>query len=613
MTQANSPEQKFEKNIPVKKRFSLQSDGAAWLFGLLAATLLMVLLEIVSGLRYVGNDDTPILRAFMGFEGGRPASYHMIIHTGLAWLLHGLALIGPGIAWYSIFQLVCLWFSSVVILKSMVQCAVRRKLPVWVGMAFGLGFLAVFGTFLLSRISFTTTGVLLGAAAVAQLISMDWESGTKRKILRGMLLSIVLLIACYSLRDVGVLPPLAFWLVTLCWIFFTHFSPFSAQQKGIFRRSPRALFTGLGICLVSLALLIGVRAAEVKLLHLEDYLRWHESRVQLFDYTNFYDNTPPETREQLGWSEAKFKLVANWFFMDESITPEVFDTLYAAQMANVDTSFPAKTAASVTMVRQFFEWTPFLYWGGILLLTAGAAASLFFLLWHPGKRWMALLAPVGILLCYALLFYLAFEGRLPLRAGLSAIVPAAIFLMMLLLHSLPPIQGKKPAALWLPILVGCACLVLAVFSVQGVIPLVSRETDPEQLLRDESIPADLITLAQENEDVLIIYDTSLVSDNRLFPDLSEGIPANLMFWGGYPAHSPGWLYQLEQFDIDGSAMTAQDFMRENVVVASSDGAPWISLTAHLQENSEGSVEWDFYADYGFVGLFQYTEYEYEEE
>ena len=100
-----------------------------WLWGLLIATMLFSALLLFASYQYIGSDDAPILRSFMGYDGGVPATFNLYLHTAFAWLLYALAMLAPGVAWFSILQLFLLWFSQVVIVKSLAQLARRRGWP----------------------------------------------------------------------------------------------------------------------------------------------------------------------------------------------------------------------------------------------------------------------------------------------------------------------------------------------------------------------------------------------------------------------------------------------------------------------------------------------------
>ncbi len=579
-----------------------------WLVGLLAATLFMALLNAFTPFHYTGSDDTPILRSFMGYEGGVPAHFHLYLHTAFAWLLHGLALLFPGIAWFSILQLFLLWLSSAVIVKSCVSCTQNHRFPWWAGALAGIVFLATYGIFITCRISYTTTCAWLGAAAVFQLLGVDYRQGTCGSILRGIVLSIVLLLCCYCLRQIGVLPPLAFWMLALLLLWVTHCMPWhkktdSQTQAVKHVASAKPLLLGALICALSFGLFAGIRAIEIKILRQEDFLAWQKARIQLLDYTRFDENTSPETLEEVGWSPAEFKLVTLWYFMDENITTEAFDTLYAAQ-PEASLTVGQKLERIPALLKDFWRSNPGYVFSSILLL---GLLLLCLLAQTPGGRpWRWLFALGGVLLGLVLLLYLSYQGRLPMRAGVSVIFPAAAFLLCLTFISLEP-SPTSPSWRRVPLAFLCAATVtLAGFAIAQNLRDVTPFYDPELEVR-ASIPADLDAYALENPDVLFVYDLSLVRDQRLFPDASAGIPGNTMFWGGYPSRSPSWMHQLSVYGFDGASFSGKDFLRDNILVAGTDGEPSGSLVTYVGEDADADVDWDFYDEYGYLYFYQLYE------
>lgn len=570
-----------------------------WLIGILAATLFFAAIDGFTFFHYIGSDDMPILKSFMGYEGGVPANYNMLIHTFLAWVLCGLSLLFPGVAWFSVLQLFLLWFSAVVVVKSMAQCAQNHRLPCWLGAVAGLLFLGAFALFITCRISFTTTGALVGAAAVAQLLSIDHQKATNGQIIRGMLLSILLLTLCYSLRQISVLPPLAFCALGFV-ISFLRFYGFGKAP----RRNAKPMVVSLAVLASVFVVLIGVREVEIRLNGTQEYLEWQAATGAVLDYADPPEPTP-ELLSALGWSESKYKLVSAWYFMDADITPESFRILESS-IPSLQT--PRGPMDALSTVQAFFAAEPAYVYACAALGVLALLCILSQLLRRKPTHLLWISALCGLGLGAVLLFYLGYQGRLPMRAAVSAIFPAAVFLFMTALACVEPGEGFRLSRLASSIVAGLACISLCVMSVCATLPRIEK-TQVDLYNPDEvNHVADLEVLALENPEMFIITDTSLTGDMRLFPDTQNGIPGNIMFWGGWPARSPSWYRQLESFGIDGRQFSAKDFLRENVLVASTDGAPWDSLYAHISESSEMSVEWDFYTQYGYVSLFQFYEY-----
>ena len=83
---------------------------------------------------------------------------------------------------------------------------------------FALAFTCAFVLPYATRITFTQTAALLGAAAVLQMLSVDHADASFGAILRGMGLALVLLVLAYAMRQVAALPVLGFCGVALLYV-----------------------------------------------------------------------------------------------------------------------------------------------------------------------------------------------------------------------------------------------------------------------------------------------------------------------------------------------------------------------------------------------------------
>ena len=624
-------------------------NAAPWLLGILAASLLFALLFAFSSFQYSGSDDAPILRSFMGYEGGEPATFHLYLHTALAWLLWGLAKLAPGVAWFSILQLALLWFSQVVIVKSFAQLTRRRGFTVWPGTMLGILFLAGYAVYVTCRVSYTTTSALIGAAAVAQLASVDF--GRRRSAFGPVLGSIGLLLCAYCLRQISVLPPLCFWALM-----------FAAKLRIAFgkgRRPWRHARSALAGALAG-ALLFGAFAAlreeDIRLSGTRPLLNWQAERIKLFDYTDFDSTTTPETLAKLGWSDSEFTLFTYWYFLDDNMTVEAMQTLNAQQVKD-DTARTAgdRLRGALTTTLAALRRDPFVRYGAWAALAMALAALTLALRRRQNRLWPSLATVAAVLGGALLLGYLGYSGRLPMRAAVSVLFPCAAFLWGACLgafdggpmpapeepavparaqiisegqavpasvqpspgdpaadaqpHAAKPrprasAQGHAPrattpvffaalaAAVWL---CGVAALDMAA--------LVRPAPRDEEVTNSDQNMADLDAYALENPDTLIIYDMSQLGDHRLFPETpAEGLAGNALFWGGYPARTPSWYQTFAKYGVTSFDPTL--FLRDNVLLASTDPEPWPSLMQHIEESTDENVDWEYYDSTGYVNLFR---------
>ena len=569
-----------------------------WFMGILIASLLFAILGGYTNFQYSGTDDTPILRSFMGYEGGEPAHFSLLVHTVMAWLLWGLAKLFPGVAWFSIFQLAFLWVSSVVIVKSMTQCAMRFKHPFWIGTLIGVLALAAGAVFITCRVSFTTTAAWLGAAAVAQLASVDWAGASDRAIRRGMGLCTLLLILCYSLRQVSVLPPLAFCMLGLLVVALTYFG------KGEERRNWKPMLTGVVTCAVCLLALVGVRVIERQALNLDEFYSWQDASGQILDYSDLEHNTPSDAAlAEIGWSREEYTLFTYWFFMDDNINPQNMTKLYNSTFKTEPASVGTHLSAAMQTVGSVLRDNPSEAWGFYMGLAAAALCLLLAVFTRRRKPWVWLGALAAPLLAGVLLGYLAWEGRLPMRALVNVTLPMITLCLWLLIASITPVSGKRLQNLLCLVL--CAALFYPAYESARIAWYNARPAAITDDSEETPIEADLDTYALENPDTLFVYDLSLVCDMRLFPDTSAGIPGNLMFWGGHPSRSPSWYAMLKRYGI--TEMNGSTFLRDNVLLASTDPEPWPSFMAYVAASTGTSVDWEYVDSYGYLNFFRVYE------
>ena len=97
--------------------------------------------------------------------------------------------------------------------------------------------------------------------------------------------------------------------------------------------------------------------------------------------------------------------------------------------------------------------------------------------------------------------------------------------------------------------------------------------------------------ALAHPDLLLIYSTELVNDMRMFPDMSQGVPQNLTFWGGWSRGSDEYNAKLAAFGLDGEHFTAADWLRPELRFISLKEEPDETLLAYLRSEL-GNVQWE---------------------
>lgn len=546
------------------------SARSCWLWGAGITALLWGFLLCFSDIYFAANDDQFILRAMTGFQPGGTPDFHPFLLGFYVYPLRWLQRFFPGVAWYSLLELLLLALALTVILKSLLQCWLRAGRRLRTGLLLCAGYAALYGSNYLARVTFTVTGAMLGAAAVAQILSIDCQSASDRSLLRAMTLAILLLILCYGLRQLSLVPVLGYCGIAFL-LRFCSFFGFGKQTK----RSARPMLVAAGLALLILGGLFAGRALEIRLKQKQDALQWQQARSQVLDYINL-KSLPSEALESVGWTDEQRILLDKWNTMDEAISTEALRSV-RKNWYNSETTTTAGAAI------EDLRWrSPWFVQTMVVLFGLGLFALFCAFRNRRENPWLPLALLMTGLLCFLFFCYLALKGRLPYRAVTVALLPAAAMVFCLLGECpLPTARKGWRAALGILLAVSMAA------PLPALLGAVRRRRSPW----DYNAHADMDAQALAHPDLLLIYSTELVNDMRMFPDTSQGVPQNLTFWGGWSRGSEEYTAKLAAFGLDGEHFTAADWLRPALRFISLKEAPDEALLAYLRSEL-GPVEWE---------------------
>ena len=546
------------------------SARSCWLWGAGITALLWGFLLCFSDIYFAANDDQFILRAMTGFQPGGTPDFHPFLLGFYVYPLRWLQRFFPGVAWYSLLELLLLALALTVILKSLLQCWLRAGRRLRTGLLLCAGYAALYGSNYLARVTFTVTGAMLGAAAVAQILSIDCQSASDRSLLRAMTLAILLLILCYGLRQLSLVPVLGYCGIAFL-LRFCSFFGFGKQTK----RSARPMLVAAGLALLILGGLFAGRALEIRLKQKQDALQWQQARSQVLDYINL-KSLPSEALESVGWTDEQRILLDKWNTMDEAISTEALRSV-RKNWYNSETTTTAGAAI------EDLRWrSPWFVQTMVVLFGLGLFALFCAFRNRRENPWLPLALLMTGLLCFLFFCYLALKGRLPYRAVTVALLPAAAMVFCLLGECpLPTARKGWRAALGILLAVSMAA------PLPALLGAVRRRRSPW----DYNAHADMDAQSLAHPELLLIYSTELVNDMRMFPDTSQGVPQNLTFWGGWSRGSEEYTAKLAAFGLDGEHFTAADWLRPALRFISLKEAPDEALLAYLRSEL-GPVEWE---------------------
>lgn len=546
------------------------SARSCWLWGAGITALLWGFLLCFSDIYFAANDDQFILRAMTGFQPGGTPDFHPFLLGFYVYPLRWLQRFFPGVAWYSLLELLLLALALTVILKSLLQCWLRAGRRLRTGLLLCAGYAALYGSNYLARVTFTVTGAMLGAAAVAQILSIDCQCASDRSLLRAMTLAMLLLILCYGLRQLSLVPVLGYCGIA----FLLRFCSFFGLGKQT-KRSARPMLVAAGLALLILGGLFAGRALEIRLKQKQDALQWQQARSQVLDYINL-KSLPSEALESVGWTDEQRILLDKWNTMDEAISTEALRSV-RKNWYNSETTTTAGAAI------EDLRWrSPWFVQTMVVLFGLGLFALFCAFRNRRQNPWLPLALLMTGLLCLLFFCYLALKGRLPYRAVTVALLPAAAMVFCLMGECpLPTARKGWRAALGILLAVSMAA------PLPALLGAVRRRRSPW----DYNAHADMDVQALAHPDLLLIYSTELVNDMRMFPDTSQGVPQNLTFWGGWSRGSDEYNARLAAFGLDGEHFTADDWLRPALRFISLREAPDEALLAYLRSEL-GPVEWE---------------------
>lgn len=492
------------------------------LMALAAVGVLALYVALCASPHYEPGDDAVLMQALLAGE-----RYSLYLHPLLQALLLALTALWPQTAWLSVWQLGMLALGAYHTLMGGMRLAQRTDAPMWMG--FGLAFACCAAMIVpcANNVTYTLTGAVLGMAAVWQLL------GGRR-----IAASIALLLLGFSLRDASVLPALCFWLgglICLCRL-----------EKLPLRKCAQAAV----LCLGALALMALLHEAQAVWCGEGEYAAWQESRIAAMDYG--------DVAAYEGWTKNERALVQEWCFLDESVTQEA--------LAAVPVREP-----SLDVLWKLLKNNRWIYWLTMLSFAALGCGLCGRGLWHR------LAALCAVVLCAAMLLYLAWKGRLPARAAAAVLFSAFAYAGYLLLY-LP--KRRRTAALMLLALVLLPCLRQAW----------TQSFQPKPETR-ETVFTRLDEYALAHPDELLIADGSIDRDTTLFPVKKQGFVNNLLLcWGGWNTHSESYRNTLAVFGYEHDHFRIENTLDSSVRPAVAAGRePSANLLAVLQERCEQPV------------------------
>lgn len=499
-----------------------EKDWILWLISLAIVIVFFLWAFRITIVSFMTNDDTSILQAIAGIPKNgldyASGAFSNILFCGFLSLFYR---IDPEGWWYAGYHLTAILCSCTIIGRCILLKIRRRGWPILTG-CFILFFLCA-GVILypLSELSFTVTPAIAGSAAVALVLCRDETKKPSGRVVLDIV-SVILMALCYMQRLGTGNALLCFWALAVAY----------QAVKTCLRRGPqwKKQLLSLSICVLSVLLLVGVcRITRTEVSYDAEYSYAEKCRATVMDY--LLGDLSSEDLEAAGIPYELGILLPQWYFMDERISTETFQTLINLYYTN---SAAAESSSTLSvLLAGLAETVEILFYGSVrpwltVLSLLLLALSLLGFLRHGRKFWLEALCSLCALGgAFILCLYLIIKGRFLFRAYLVVFIPAIITLLIMAL-SRPEILPKTPCP---PAYKGMAALLITACFASCLIaayntPSANSDVTREYVFGDQW---QIEAYANENSDLLFVTNGTL---QNLDPFHGGSYPTNIKLWGG---------------------------------------------------------------------------------
>jgi hypothetical protein len=527
------------------------SERCRWCFAFLAALALIAFAATTRTITFFDNDDLNIAWALAGYRGGTPSFAHPFINCIMAFFVSGLYTILPQLPWWLIVQLFAVMLGMAAVFAALLKTGHRNAVPLPLVLALMIAFGAGLYFYGIVLVTFTLSSTIIGAGAAALVLAMDKADGTNVQR-RYLSLSVILLAGSMLVRNSSGLAAACFVGGALV---YRAVKAGKDGERALMKRMVHFLSIAAAVTVV----LAGVNAIGRSTQNPEGFVDYDEARSSVMDYPHdgFGENT--ELYASVGWDGTLYSLVSSWFYMDERVTTDAFNTIVqGSKFANMGVGERISYGWG-TLTTFLGNYPLAVLIGGITAASWLAALGLFVC---NRRRVLAFAAASAFLLGAGFLTaYLCYAGRMNLRVWMSVCIPAAsaIWLSALTLYRRDRQEGKKPAARIIPgLVVGLAAIVSLGFGYKVFRTVMSYESDG-MLLSSRAVVQYALD-HPENVYVRDVYAANNVDALSVYPDEK---PTNLMDWGGCDMNTAAREAQLAVNGLS-SAYAADLFRRDNV-------------------------------------------------
>lgn len=514
------------------------------LFSAALVTFLLTVTWALIPITFETNDDEFLMYYLSGAKTGKPEADTTQIFFLWGKIVSSFYRITGAIPWYTLI------FLALIVLSLVAVCyCVVVSFPEWGGSLFCLLYFSMF-LYYSVILQFTMVSAFCGIAAVSLLLIGQKEEKRKNIIIKNILI-FSFMFCCINIRSsVGYLT-LGHAVFAICLEVLRYLFKTADRQK------IKNMIVSFIVIFAAAVLSITVNNIHKSLDEQEAFWEYSAERVSFTDYSKLDYESNKDLFDKIGWSEEFYKLVQNWFFMDEAVNTE---TLRQINERNGHRSIHVGR----TLIHERFPKTEFQVKAWVLLLIFLFADAVM----HRAGRCRRMVSFLWLFVWFAETQYFGYRGRIVERVLEACTLLAVMPSILGAAENSSVTEARKKnrtenliiSGVALALGITCTCYPFGGYVWAKASSLACSE--------EKKRWADIEDYAIAHQENVYIHGCSIVGGSSPFRVYTEGLPYNLIFWGGTFYNLPIYYEQIEKNGFEQIFM--EDFFEENVYFIASE-------------------------------------------
>ncbi len=509
-----------------------------FLIALLTTAVCFLIAALSSTLSYMTNDDAGIQSLLSGNVTGEPYITHQFINIILGAFISFLYKLLPQIQWWYVYSLLLLAVGIFMLHFCIIKICKDKKISLKVAILVIAVVDVSFMVYSIANVSFTTVPAVLGTGLVALLFASDNVENKRTLKWIGCIVVIGYVLLLIH-RSASAYALICYILLGVLWNFTGRYK---VDRKLVLRFGTVCMFFVLLTGCVT-----GLNKIADEKINGTEFIQYNAARARYMDYGHDSYAENPELYEEAGWSEELYRLVGNWYFMDEAVTTENFN--YLSENSKVKSSITASSkAALMTALKNT----------GCQAIICLWIVSIFFVIlsvticFNVRKLYFICMNNLGSIL---LLLYQLLKGRMLYRSLFVVLLPAVVINCILIMNHY---QMKKKEEQIFKVLLFLGLLCCSSLILDYTFDPV-RNAYKENVMEKSRKTEQYVLAHPDNTYLYAPFVYNNISPWSVYT--GKGL-SNMIPWGGSAYHSNNYNRRLELNNIDD--LSGEVVKRDNI-------------------------------------------------